>query len=82
MMRRIGTVLLGCALSFGGEAMARPHGNNQSSPIYQCSWNGTRYWTGGYCVSNRGIVEVCASSGDWVTLGGCIGEECRVACPG
>ena len=81
MMRRIGTVLVACALSFGGEALARPHGN-QSSPIYQCYWNGTRYWTGGYCVSNRGVVEVCTSSGDWMTLGACIGVECRVACPG
>ena len=80
MMRRIGTVLLACTLSFGGEALARSY--NRSSPIYQCYWNGTKYWTGGYCVSNRGVVEVCTSSGDWMTLGGCIGPECRVACPG
>jgi hypothetical protein len=81
MMRRIGIVVLACALSFGGEALARSHGN-QSSPIYPCYWGGTKYWTGGYCVSNRGVVEVCTSSGDWMTLGDCIGEECRVACHG
>jgi hypothetical protein len=33
MMRRIGIVLFACALSFGGEALARLRGN-QSSPIY------------------------------------------------
>jgi len=81
MTSRIGTVLLACALSFGGEALARPHGN-WGGYVNQCYWNGTKYWTGGYCVSNRGEVEVCTGSGDWMTLGACIGPECRVACPG
>jgi hypothetical protein len=81
MMRRIGTVLLACALSFGGEALVRPHGN-WGGPVYQCYWSGTKYSPGGYCVSNRGVVEVCTTSGDWMNLGACIGDECRVVCPG
>ncbi len=81
MMRRSGIVLLACALSFGGEASARSH-SNHSGPVYQCYWDGTRYSPGGYCVSNHGVVEVCTTSGDWMSMGACIGDECRVACPG
>jgi len=80
MMRRIGTVVLACALAFSGEALARSapwHG-----PVYSCYWQGSIYRPGGYCVSNRGIVEVCLTSGDWMSVGHCLGDECRVACPG
>jgi hypothetical protein len=80
MVRRIGIVLLACALSFSGEALAGPHAPG-SSPVHQCYWEGTRYAPGGYCVS-RGVVQVCTSSGDWMSLGACLGDECRVACPG
>jgi hypothetical protein len=81
MIRRIGTVLLACALSFGGEALARSHGN-WGGYVYQCYWSGTKYSPGGYCVSRRGVVEVCTTSGDWMSLGACIGDECRMACSG
>jgi hypothetical protein len=82
MMLRVGIVLLACALSFSGDAQALTGHRNWSGPVYSCYWQGTIYRPGGYCVSNRGIVEVCTSSGDWMTLGPCLGDECRVACPG
>jgi hypothetical protein len=82
MLRRIGIVVLACALSFGGEAPAKSSHRGQSSPVYWCYWEGTRYDPGGYCVSNRGVVEVCLTSGDWMSVGRCLGDECRVVCPG
>ena len=83
MILRVGIVLLACALSFSGDAHARTgHRANQSSPVYWCYWEGTSYRPGGYCVSQRGIVEVCLTSGDWMSVGPCLGYECRVACPG
>jgi hypothetical protein len=81
MMSRFLTLLLACALAFGGEASARP-ARNRSSPVYECYWNGTKFWPGGYCVGRGGIVQVCLSAGDWMSVGGCRGEECRATCPG
>ena len=80
MMRRVATVLLACALSFSGQALARSH-RNQSSPVHQCYWDTPVYSPGAYCVSRRGLVEVCLSGGDWMSIGPCIGEECRTGCP-
>jgi hypothetical protein len=82
MMLRVGIVLLACAPSFSGDSLARTSHGNQSSPVYSCYWEGTRYGPGGYCVSNRGMVEVCLSDGDWISVGACRGDVCRVACPG
>ena len=79
-MRRIGTVVLACALTFSGKALARSR--DWHGPVYSCYWNGNIYRPGGYCVSNRGVVEVCLTSGDWMSVGPCLGDECRVVCPG
>ena len=82
MMLRVGIVLLACAASFSGDAQARVSHSGHTSPVYLCYWEGTSYRPGGYCVSNRGIVEVCMSDGDWISIGPCRGDECRMACPG
>ena len=80
-MFRVGIVLLAYALSFSGEALARS-AHRGPSPVYSCYWAGTSYGIGGYCVSNRGIVLVCTSNGDWIPIGACLGDECRAACQG
>jgi hypothetical protein len=82
MMRRVATALLACALSFGGEALARPHGN-ETSPRWLCyrGVNANPWAVGSYCVDRRGIVEVCVSGG-WMSMGECLGVECSVPCPG
>ena len=36
-MRRIGTVVLACALAFSGEALARSR--DWHGPVYSCYWN-------------------------------------------
>ena len=82
MIRGIGTMLLAFALCFSGDAFARSSHRNQSSPISQCYWAGTRYSLGGYCVGRGGVVQVCTSDGDWVSIGPCIAGECRLTCPG
>ena len=81
MVRRIGTALLACAPLFSGEALAMSSHRNWSGPTYQCYWEGTRYAPGGYCVGRSGVVQVCTSSGDWMSIGPCLGDECRVVCP-
>ena len=82
MKIRAATALLALAMTFAGAASARPN-HNGTSPVWRC-YRGdlaTPYAIGAYCVSRRGLVEVCVAGG-WMNMGPCLGNECNVSCPG
>jgi hypothetical protein len=80
MPKRMTYLILAFALIPAGDALARSSHRNQTSPIRQCLRDGSVYYSpGAYCVSTRGIVEVCLG-GDWVSIGACKGEVCRKTC--
>ncbi len=58
MMRRIGTVGLGVRTGVQRRGAGEIPGLARSR-LFVLLGNGNVYRPGGYCVSNRGIVEVC-----------------------
>jgi hypothetical protein len=80
MIRLFGTVLLASSLSFGGGALAWTYHNYRDVQPTPCFRGPIAYSPGAYCVSGRGMVEVCMRDGSWISIGACIGAECRAVC--
>ncbi len=79
MIRLVGTTLLACSLFFGGDAFARWR-HDHEGPRHPCFRGLVAYTPGAYCVSRHGVVEVCMGDGSWMSLGPCLGTECRSTC--
>ena len=79
MIRLVGIALLASSLCCGGDASAGSW-KHRHGPERSCPRDGVFYSPGDYCVSRHGIVEVCMGDGSWMSLGACLGMECRAAC--
>ncbi|MGD0642839.1 MAG: hypothetical protein ABSC22_19030 [Roseiarcus sp.] len=79
MMRVAGTAFLACLLSLSGDALAGPP-RHSGPPPRHCHWGQIEYDASNYCVSGRGIVEMCMNDGTWLSIGACQGSVCGKRC--